>query len=205
MTGSGKTTMGRKLLQNLRNFYPHIPVYVLDSKQSGDFTGWPGAVWTQEAPGPISHGMQIWQPPMDDVRQINDWLGNIHQHRNPCIVFLDELSSLASGNNASRATYPINYSIMMKQGRALGQCVISLTQEAAYIPRQTMNQSTHLVRFMLLDDYDTRKIDQKMGRVKRGARLTDELNPPDPHGFYYARIDRLPLRVWYYPSYELFF
>lgn len=205
MTGSGKTTWARKLLQSLRSFYPQVPVYILDSKQSGDFTGWPGAVWTREAPGPIAYGMQIWQPPFDDVEQINQWLGNIHRRRAPAIILLDELSSLAKGTSASRATYPVNYATLMKQGRALGQCVISLTQEAAYIPRQTMNQSTHLVRFMLLDDYDTRKIDQKLGRVKRGQRVEEDLNPRDPHGFFYARIDKLPLRCFYYPSYHLFF
>jgi hypothetical protein len=203
-TGSGKTTLMKRLIKALHEFYPQVPVYILDSKQAGDFTGWPGARWDETAPGPIDRGFQVWQPPVDDPTEYGNWLGKIHRDRRPAIVVIDELSSLAAGHDSRAIRYPHNYALLLKQGRGLSQCVISLTQEAAYIPRQTLNQTTHLIRFWLTDDYDSRKLDQKMGRAKRGKPLADDLNPKHQHGFWYARLDKPPIQAHYYESYELF-
>lgn len=205
MTGSGKTTFARRLIAELHRIYADVPIYILDSKQSGDFRGIRGARFDKRAPGPIDAGFQVWQPPYDNQKEYDRWLGNIYQDRNPAIVVIDELSSLAVGKSITSASYPLNYAIIAKQGRALGQCLITLTQEAAYIPRQTLDQTTHLVRFYLLSDYDSRRLDIKLGRATRGKRIEEDLNPAHQHGFYYARIDRPPVRAWYYRSLEDFF
>ncbi len=203
--GSGKTTFARELLHTYRRAYPNVPVYILDSKQAGDFRGWLGAYWGDEAPPPISHGMQIWQPPYDDPSQYNDWLGHIFYNRKPAIVFIDELSAL-TGLRGSPNSFPRMYSVLLKQGRALGMCLFSLTQEAAYIPRQTTGQMTHFVRFRVQDNYDARKADRLLARINRADGAGDGGGEPlHDHGFFYARMDKTPVTAHYYPSLSQFF
>jgi len=205
MTGSGKTTFSRKLLHTYRVHYGDAPIYILDTKQSGDFRGWKGAVFTEEAPLAIPYGMQVWQPPIDNFAQFDAWFRNIFNARIPAIVMVDELSSIGKG--VKEQAYPRHFQIMLKQGRALGICVIVLTQEVAKISRQVLNQLSHLLRFRLLDSYDAMVMDKKLGRRNRADGREDDLGePPDEYGFFYARLDKGGVtNAFYYPSYERFF
>jgi hypothetical protein len=202
---SGKTTFARELLRAYRRAYADVPIYILDTKQSGDFRGWRGATWSDTAPSPITHGMQIWQPLEDNQREYNQWLANIFYHRKPAIVFIDELSAL-TGEKENPNNFPRMYRVMLKQGRALGMCVFSLTQEAAYLPKQTLGQMTHFVRFRVQDEYDARKADSLLGRIRRADGAGDGGGEPvDEHGFFYARMDKQPRQFHYYQSYRDFF
>lgn len=167
--------------------YPAMRTYILDSSNDKDFRTFPGVhVETEEAPDPIRTpgGIQIWRPPLDDIGQYDTWLFRILKHEQPAVVLIDELSSLVSGG--ARLVFPRGYALLSKQGGKHGVSLISCTQEAAYIPRQTLGQTTHIVRFRLLDSHDGKKVDKLLRRPEHewGA------DPNDKYGFFHRRTDQ---------------
>jgi len=52
-------------------------------------------------------------------------------------------------------SYPPDYRLLLKQGRSMFISVTSMTQEVAYTPRQTIGQTSHLIRFHLMNDDDS--------------------------------------------------
>lgn len=199
MTGAGKTTFARELLKQLQSSYPAVRNYLLDTKQAGDFDALDGyRVKDQKVPDPLHTpgATMIWQPPDDDLAAFDDWFRKILQHRQPAIVLVDELASIL--DKAGRAGQ--YYNRLLKLGRSLGIAVLSLSQEAAYVPRNMLGQTTHLVRFRLQDGYDVRKIDKLVGRPAGDHGL----DLPDPYGFLHRRIDKATTGH-YYKKYQEFF
>src|SRR5215469_9926683 len=49
-TGSGKTRFAKRLVSELRSYYPWANTYILDSKGGDDFMGWPGMDTELEPP-----------------------------------------------------------------------------------------------------------------------------------------------------------
>lgn len=183
----------------MRQAYPAARVYILDTKQAGDFDSIDGyRVRSDIAPDAFRTpgAVQIWQPPDDDLDEYDTWFKRILLHRKPAIVKIDELSSIVD----KRGEAPEYYRKLNKLGRAFGMLLMSLSQEAAYIPRQTLGQVTHVVRFRLLDGYDVRKVDKLVGRVKEEQGL----DLPHAYGFIHRRIDRAE-PGHYYADYKEFF
>jgi hypothetical protein len=201
MTGSGKTHFAKTLIRNLARLFPGACLYVLDSKGAEDFTGFPGLVETEEAPGALTgrSRVQVWRPPSDNFAAYDVWLGNILKARRPAIILIDELSSLAKG--ASGQDYPPNFAKVQKQGRSLGLCSIVLSQEAAYIPRQIRTQATHFVYFGVQDD--------PHGEAQAMRLLA--LNPKEPrrpsalYAFLYRRLNPRPEAAREYRGAQFFF
>jgi len=184
-TGSGKTTFARLLLRRVQDLWPHVAIYVLDSKVSGDFDGWPGVKTGDDAPGVLSGadgGVQVWQPELGDLDEYDAWMRKILRHHDrtrPALVLVDELSSVAP----NRERYPDGLAMLLKQGRGKGISLVALTQNAVNIPRDVMAQTTHLVRFRLQNDADARRVDSLLWRAGRVRE------PEAAHGFHYKRLD----------------
>ena len=209
-TGTGKTTFSKRLLEEMRRLYPVAQVYVLDSKGNGDFDGWPGEVETDEPPDPLSGpgGVQVWRPSLDDLPTYDEWFHKLlrggfeltvredgqRRVKRPKILLIDELSSICTRSGETVA----GFQKLLKQGRGLWESVIVLTQEIAYIPRQVRNQTTHIVRFRLNDDYDSRKVDALIGHKERHE-------PQKTFGFWYARVDTPRRRAIEYDGWQDFF
>jgi len=121
----------------------------------------------------------------------------ILRHEQPATVLVDELSSLGGMTGRS---FPRGYFILSKQGGKHGVSLISCTQEACYIPRVTLGQTTHLVRFRLLDDKDSKKVDKKLMRPETEWGI----DPPDKYGFYHRRTDQ-DGKAHYYKHFQEFF
>lgn len=195
-TGTGKTWFSKELLRQLRQMYPNVPTYVLDSKAVGDFEEWnKSTVLGESVPRPIESGIQVWQPGVDDLDAFEQWFDQIRYAPGPALVLVDEISSLVkrSGSDA-----PPSFQKLLKQGRALGKVVISCTQEVPYIPRQVKTQATHWVRFRLAGEYDPTTANKLMGRAK------DDPEPRAEHGFFYCRANQIG-KVTEYRTYHDFF
>lgn len=184
-TGSGKTTFTKALIRRLRKLWPHASVYVLDSKKAGDFDTWPGIVTGDHVPEPIRSaggGVQVWQPDIGDMGAYDSWFRRIlgaHDRTRPAILMIDELSSVAPNRERS----PDGLTLLYKQGRGKAVSVVTLTQGVIDIPRNVLDQTTHLVRFRLQNDYDARRADRLLWRDGRPRE------PEAAHGFNYRRLD----------------
>jgi energy-coupling factor transporter ATP-binding protein EcfA2 len=196
ITGCGKTTLAKQLIQELKRSYPAAHVYILDSKGAGDFDDVPGfRIYDEVAPDALKTpgATLIWTPPYDNLLSYHQWFEKLLQARDPAIVLIDELSSLTG---EKQNAYPVGYAKLMKQGRGLDISVVSLTQEAAYIPRQTFGQTTHLISFRLEDEHDRRKLARKFN-------IAADRSPRHPYGFFYRRLDR-PVGTYEYRDWREF-
>ncbi len=213
-TGTGKTTVIKRLLAELQTQLAPRPqrlpwyrrllgqvarregvaLYILDNKQDPkDFGAWRGKVQSATAPGAIRSGIQVWQPIDNDPAQFDQWFANILNARRRAIVFVDELSLIggASGQN-----YPLHYSRILKTGRGHGISMVTASQAAAYIPRDTFGQATHLFAFMLKTKHDVRVISEEIG--------DDVSETPDHHGFWYKNLTNLSPAFYYSDYRDLF-
>src|SRR2546429_336223 len=117
------------------------------------------------------------------VEEYDQWLTKILRAEQPAIVLIDELSSLGGMTGRS---FPRGYFLLSKQGGKHGISLISCTQEAAYIPRVTLGQTTHLVRFRLINRHDAKKVDELLRRPEK-----DWGNDPwHKYGFFHRRTDQ---------------
>ena len=183
LKGCGKTTLARQLVTGLSRLYPTASVYILDSKGDRLFDRYANLTESDAPPPALEPGASVvWRPPTDDIEAYDAWFNTILKSRRPAIIYVDELSSIGrtSGNS-----FAPGYAKLLKQGRSLHQCVITLSQEAAYIPRQVTGQLDHLIRMRLLDEYDAKKLD-RLAHGKHDPRR----EPMRPHGLWYKRLDR---------------
>jgi len=201
VTKSGKTTFAKRLLEQLRGLYEDVPVYIVDSKASGDFEGMGQVYDGQEPPKALRSGCVVWQPPHDDIGAYGRFFERLLKARQPGIVLVDELSSLGGNHGLS---FPNDFNKLLKQGRAHGLCVINLTQEAAYIPRNVLGQTTHVIGFRLNNPNDRIKRDDYLNRppALRGQTLPE---PSGKFGFFYNRLDGDSTGVAEYESHQDFF
>lgn len=182
-TGSGKTTMVRELLRQVRSLYGGINIYILDSKGVGDFDHVGGRIITQDDPppplAPNSGQIQIWQPSHDDLGAYDDWFASLLKSPDHFVLDVDELSSICS----KAGDAPLNFQRLMKQGRGKFKSVVNCTQELAKIDRRVVTQTTHVLRFRLQGEYDPRIGNRLVGRATR------DVEPPQ-YAFFYSRKDK---------------
>lgn len=198
MSGSGKTTWAKQFIPRLFEWY-QCPIYILDSKGEDVYDEIANEIIVlQEAPAALKEPrIQVWKPPLDVLDMYDLWLQNILKARQPGVVLVDELANLGRGNAQSFVT---NYQLLLKQGRALKISTISMTQELAYIPRQTGGQTNHMLRFHLQNPHDIRNAAALLGLPDDARRL----EPPYPYGFFYKRTDR-PSPVVSFENWQTFF
>jgi hypothetical protein len=202
--GSGKTTFARALLPRMNEFYPAARNYILDSKGYGEFDDYaalPNAFLhvEQKAPLPLERpgSVQVWKPPLNDQSQYNIWFGNILRAQKPCIILVDEAASLTDKRGGE---FPQNFVLLLKQGRIMDECVISMSQEFAAMERNIFGQATHFLRFFLINRYDLRESNSLLGFGERDRYR----NPSKEHGFFYRRLDRPALPTFEYYGYQEF-
>lgn len=203
-TGSGKTTFARAFLPVMNHLYPGVRNYILDSKGYGefdDFAALPGAtlIVDQQAPRPLNNpgGIQIWKPPLNNLDEYDKWFGYILTAQKPCVILLDEIASLATRRGTE---FPPNFVLLLKQGRIMDECVISMTQEYGYMERNIFGQMTHFLRFNLINRYDLRESNKLMGFPERDLYR----NPHAEHGFFYRRMNRPSAPAYEYTGYQEF-
>lgn len=188
-TGSGKTTLCKSILWDIVNKTNHsIPVYLLDSKISGDFKEMyrrgSGKLYTGNELPPIHEprkfgAFQVWQPLEDDKELYNEYFKQIYETRQPAIVFVDEMSSVTG----ITGTPPRYMDILLKQGRGLNIGFFGISQSSGYLPFSFLRQTTHLIKMRLDSSKDAKKLEDYLGKDAHLAPLHE-------HGFYYRNITK---------------
>lgn len=187
--GCGKTTLARELTDALARLYPMTTTYVLDSKSDGLFDDDPLATLFQgpDIPPVGEPGQRIiWQPGRDNIDDYSTWFENILFARRPCVVYVDEVSSLSRGTRHAEG-----YEKLIKLGRSLKQCVITLSQGTTGLPAPVRTQLMHLVRMHLEDVFDRSRADRMLwGDPKLGRE------PGHKYGLIHRRIGAGPAREY---------
>lgn len=199
-TGTGKTQLLLQLInQFARATGGFLPIYILDSKcpvsapEKSDFKhlfrkkDGVGTRHTGNTVPPIirpkgRHFIQVWTPLEDDLEMYDRWFRQIYLEARPCIIIIDELSSVTT----ERGQGTRYYNILLKQGRGLEMSMFSLTQSPAYVPQSLIRQAMHVIRFRLNDIFDSKKLAPAMGRAV-------EEEPAHDHGFWYRNV-QIPVR-----------
>ncbi len=209
-TGTGKTFFATQLVITLANATRgKVRVFIIDSKQYGDFDmfikkGVGVAYKGQDLP-PMENKdgspFIVWQPLYDDKQMYDDFFTSIYVHakqtKQPCIVFIDELSSI-SGNQ-----YPPNgLKILLKQGRGMGISVLALSQVARLLPMEVTSQLMHSFKFNLNAKEDKKKLKDLFGD-------SAEENVLHKRGFFYRNVNE-PIqskkgKPYYYKNAQEFF
>ena len=201
--GSGKTTFARHLLPQMNLIYPGMRAYILDSKGYGEFDDYSvlpnSLLWVEQyAPTPLKNvGVQVWKPPLNDLKQYNDWFGFILRDQKPCVILVDEISSLATKKGTE---FPDNFTLLLKQGRIMDEAVISMSQEMAYIDRNILGQMTHFLRFYLINRYDLREANKLLGFPQ-----PEWYRQPDgEHAFFYRNMTKPTSPTYEFSGYQEF-
>jgi hypothetical protein len=209
-TGTGKTSASKKLVSDFwRQSKGQIPIYILDSKFSGDFKE-----FTQQGVGVHYYGNTlpplankkgegafiVWTPTYDDPVLYNEWFESIYlnarNNNRTCFLYIDELSSIStrSGNT------PLYYDTLLRQGRGLGCSTLSLIQLSRYTSINFSSQIVHLFVFNMNAIKDKQKMIENYG-------LSKNYKIPDQFGFWYRDLKK-PSTVnppKYYATYKDFF
>jgi hypothetical protein len=153
-TGSGKTSFVKHLYTRKIQRYPHLNLYVVDSKKLGDFDENDGVMHRSFLHPPIfttgGHRV-VWQPMTDDREEYSKFFMNILQAGLPSVVVIDECINMRFGQ-----TIPRGLSILISQGRLPGIDVIGGTQRVAKSPSEMLSQASYIACFLLKNKYDER-------------------------------------------------
>lgn len=201
MTGTGKTTFIKQLFPRMRAWYGGtVPVNIIDSKGYYEYND----VATRTHIGPTAPEaarageVLVWVIPGEvSLEALDSFLSAILTRGAPCLVIADELVNFGAG---SADTYVQSLTNILKQGRFAKIMLISMTQEVAKMPRNLAGQTTHVVSFYLRNEYDRREANRLLGLPSEQGRA----QPPQPHGFFYSRVDR-PSPVLSYTGWQEFF
>lgn len=176
-SGTGKTTAFRQILLKQLELFPEAVLCVIDSNPDHPFQDWPGQVISATAPSPPTAPgtIQVWRPTEDDADEYERYLDRILNlgPDKPVFLHIDELSSLA--HTASSLGYPRSLAKLLKMGRAAHKSTSVLTQDAAYILRQVLGQSTHVLRWRMQLPSDSAKLNPYFARgTELGPRIADD-------------------------------
>ena len=184
ITGAGKTTLARELVKNLASLaesagFTRWRLFILDGIHQGDYDAFANHVESVKAPDVRLKGkqrVQVWHPLLEDALECEKWLREIRESANkevPTFVLINELEEVIY----EKMGFSEEYRKLEKMGRGKKITVITLTQEASYIPRTALGQATYWIRFFLGNEVDSRKLDKKMRNFAG--------EPTTPFGFFF--------------------
>lgn len=208
-TGTGKTSVAKELIKQFDiQSDSTIPVYIIDSKLSGDFKEFTakgvGVHYFGDDIPPLFNkkgqgNFIVWTPDSDNKQMYDEFFEAVYmngRHNDvPALILVDELSSIAPTGFP-----PVYYNTIIKQGRSMKLGIISISQVSRYIPVSMSSQLTHLFIFRLNSSKDIKKLSDDFGSFAKN-------NIPDRHGFFYRDLKE-PIAVnpaKYFSSFTQFF
>lgn len=189
-TGSGKTTMGRVLVQG------YSTLVVMDPKRRVELPGVApvfGAdgfrnTWPQRARRVIA---RPGNDELADPKALWDWADSVFGRvltYGRTAVLVDEAMDFATATKIVR-----NYRVALRQGRELLVPVYTCSQRPTGLHNDVFSESEHLIVFDLSLDTDRRKVAESAGDEL--LTRADE-HFPQGHGFAYYGPDTAGRVVW---------
>lgn len=170
-TGSGKTTLARYLLREVRR------LIVCDSK--GTLSNWSTHEWGRAARRALMNGQDIRirvVPPVE-LADTTDFWNDIFLHAYSAggvRVYVDELGAIM--RNAQNA--PHYFNVILSRGREFHVSACTVTQRPASVPLLALSEASHYFCFRLNLRDDRQRMAQFMGEEVLE-------NIKDKYGFWY--------------------
>ncbi len=175
MTGSGKTSLARRVL----SASPYV--IVLDTKEE---LKWPGFTITNSYQAALNGKHTIYRP--QSKRDI-DLLFRYIYKAGGWAVYTDEVYTLGNGNVQS---YPQSYIDLLTRGRSRHISVYTGTQRPRFLPLFCFTEARHIFLFELGSLEDTKHV-AKMA----GVEMLAKQNISGHDFIYYRREGRLAIRT----------
>lgn len=163
-----------------------MKLYIVDTKNVGDFNAFPNHIYSLEAPSSLvgtEHNCLVWHPEDDEnEEELESFLAMIFK-AGKAFVIIDEVTVFCYGKRANKFSKQL--AKLLKLGRGKYISVFTLTQELAGIPRQVW-QSRHFFRFYIGAAYDTSLSNRKLGFSKK--EVEKGVEPKHKYGFWYKAL-----------------
>lgn len=173
MTGSGKTTLARLLLE------PFPYVACIDPKGLLD---WPGYERHTQLRTLVksNHPRLNFAPEAEELRNpeiIEAFFRFVYLRQNT-FLYVDEVYAVAYRNEI-----PPHYHSILTRGRERGNGLLSATQRPMQIPTVIMSEAESWYVFRLSMEGDRKKVEQSIGLN------SEEIRKLPKHKFIYSRVD----------------
>lgn len=173
--GTGKTKILLYLLGLIKPIGVHR-IVILDTKQVGDFKGFPSVTELRHLHKAVErNAIVVYAPNKYEMREpsyIEGFFEWCYERWNVTVV-VDELTSIVWGNDV-----PDSYKDITDRGRAKHVSIWQGNQKPVFVPHAALSEADH---FFVLD------LNMKPDREKMAGIIGDEakVRPPDKHGFWY--------------------
>ncbi|HSY84710.1 MAG TPA: hypothetical protein VK807_23295 [Gemmatimonadaceae bacterium] len=177
-TGTGKTTLGRVIIETRPYAVVHDPKHRVDWGPR-----WPvytslSRLFKSESPWLVYR--PSWAELHDPVAcdEFFEWT-YVSENRT---LMVDEVRLIANGDN-----YPPHYGVDLMQGRQSNVSVLSCTQRPSRVPQIMMSESEHAYVFRLVLMRDRQRIEEEWGLDRERIRRLQK------HEFFYCPQDGEPV------------
>jgi hypothetical protein len=186
-------------------YQPRLKLYILDTKQYGDFAEPPWdsfVIASRTPPPPLAEAeegrpqIQVWQPLGRDINALDDWFAGIFYDSAPSFTNVDEVLGVLTRRGGEP---PFHFTVMQTQGRSRHKTMAVNMQELAYCPDDILKQATHIVAFRLVGKQEP------LMRNKLLRRENRHHPPRKRYGFSYLRMDDPLMEAIDYDGLEEFF
>jgi energy-coupling factor transporter ATP-binding protein EcfA2 len=173
MTGSGKTTLARLLLE------PFPYVACIDPKGMLDWPGYERHTRLKDLVKSTAKRLNYAPDPEElrDLETIDAFFRFIYLRRNT-FLYVDEVYAVAYRNEI-----PPHYHSILTRGRERGNGLLSATQRPMQIPTVIMSEAESWYVFRLSMEGDRRKVEQSIGLDSEKIRKLPKRQ------FIYSRVD----------------
>lgn len=166
-TGSGKTTMMRRLIEKRS----HVVVFVskmYDETFSREFKGWTRFTeWPKGGPKPYQRRILLWPKPEKELRSTLDVQRDVFRHAINSIstqgnrsIVIDESLMM---NDPRLIGLGTEIGLMHYYGRSHGISMVDLTQRPAWIPNVIYSSVTHAYIAKTMDRNDLKRLSDMGG------------------------------------------
>lgn len=177
-TGSGKSVLGRAMLEYLSNQH----IVIVDPKHEYKFPGAKISTTPEQLGSAFNTArIRLYRPSREHLNNADSWeavFAWIFARRNT-VLYIDELYQVVRG----AMSYPPSLLAIYVQGRSLKITVIACVQRPANIPLACISESGRVAMFEMAMQEDRERVASCTHEAMR-QKVTD-IDGTDPHSFWW--------------------